>query len=178
MLCTAIVYSWRSALAPRSAWRPIAAAEFSDRNKYASQGNARAISAEERGHAAVIQQMARAPPRGSVSGADIARTEPWHRGASGNNLRAAVLGANDGLVSNFSSVWPAPVPVVASFLSPVSRVSLPARARWRSENGCQSPTRASWRAHRSRSKPMRSSRRRRPSSTNWADLAGERPSLR
>jgi VIT1/CCC1 family predicted Fe2+/Mn2+ transporter len=27
--------------------------------------------------------------------------EPWHRRASGNNLRAAVLGANDGLVSNF-----------------------------------------------------------------------------
>ena len=36
-----------------------------------------------------------------VTGADIAGAEPWHRGASGNNLRAAVLGANDGLVSNF-----------------------------------------------------------------------------
>jgi vacuolar iron transporter family protein len=34
-------------------------------------------------------------------GAEIARAEPWHRTASGNNLRAAVLGANDGLVSNF-----------------------------------------------------------------------------
>ncbi len=39
---------------------------------------------------------------GSLSiGADIGRSEPWHRGASGNSLRAAVLGANDGLVSNF-----------------------------------------------------------------------------
>ena len=27
--------------------------------------------------------------------------EPRHRAATGNNLRAAVLGANDGLVSNF-----------------------------------------------------------------------------
>jgi VIT1/CCC1 family predicted Fe2+/Mn2+ transporter len=36
-----------------------------------------------------------------VPGAAIGRAEPWHRGASANNLRAAVLGANDGLVSNF-----------------------------------------------------------------------------
>jgi VIT1/CCC1 family predicted Fe2+/Mn2+ transporter len=76
----------------------IAAAEFADRNKYASQADAQSISAEERGHAAVVQQLTSAP---GVSGADIARAEPWHRGASGNNLRAAVLGANDGLVSNF-----------------------------------------------------------------------------
>jgi VIT1/CCC1 family predicted Fe2+/Mn2+ transporter/rubrerythrin len=79
----------------------LAAAEFSDRNKYARQADAQAISAEERGHAAIVQQMARTAAPGSVTGADIARAEPWHRGASGNNLRAAVLGANDGLVSNF-----------------------------------------------------------------------------
>src|SRR4029453_14319425 len=35
---------------------------------------------------------------------EIGRAEPWHRRASGNNLRAAVLGANDGLVSNFCLV--------------------------------------------------------------------------
>jgi VIT1/CCC1 family predicted Fe2+/Mn2+ transporter len=78
----------------------IAAAEFSDRNKYAGQADAQSISAEERGHAAVVQEMAKRG-NGPASGADIARSEPWHRGASGNNLRAAVLGANDGLVSNF-----------------------------------------------------------------------------
>jgi vacuolar iron transporter family protein len=78
----------------------IAAAEFSDRDKYASQADARAISAEERGHAAVGQELARGQA-GKTTGADIARAERWHRGASGNNLRAAVLGANDGLVSNF-----------------------------------------------------------------------------
>jgi vacuolar iron transporter family protein len=78
----------------------IAAAEFTDRNKYASQADAQSISAEERGHAAVVQEMARVSTR-AVTGADIARAEPWHRSASGNNLRAAVLGANDGLVSNF-----------------------------------------------------------------------------
>ena len=82
----------------------IAAAEFSDRNKYASQPDAQAISAEERGHAAVVREMAGAPAGARVTGADIAKAERWHRGASGNNLRAAVLGANDGLVSNFCLV--------------------------------------------------------------------------
>jgi len=70
----------------------IAAAEFSDRNKYASQPDAQAISAG-------------APSRAPVTGGDIAQAEPWHRGVgAGNNLRAAVLGANDGLVSNFCLV--------------------------------------------------------------------------
>jgi VIT1/CCC1 family predicted Fe2+/Mn2+ transporter len=87
---------------PRFVMPTIAAAEFSDQNKYASQADAQAISAEERGHAAVVQELASAPTQGRVTDADIARAEPWHRGAaSGNNLRAAVLGANDGLVSNF-----------------------------------------------------------------------------
>jgi VIT1/CCC1 family predicted Fe2+/Mn2+ transporter len=82
----------------------IAAAEFSDRNKYARQADAQAISAEERSHAAVVREMARTPARRGVTGADIAQAERWHRGTSGNNLRAAVLGANDGLVSNFCLV--------------------------------------------------------------------------
>ena len=57
---------------------------------------------EERGHAAVVQAVAGSSRNApGVTGSDIAGAEPWHRGASGNNLRAAVLGANDGLVSNF-----------------------------------------------------------------------------
>src|ERR1700726_1805750 len=87
---------------PRFVLPTIAAAEFADRNKYAGQSDAHAISAEERGHAAVIQAVAGNSSRvGATVGAEIARAEPWHRAASGNNLRAAVLGANDGLVSNF-----------------------------------------------------------------------------
>ena len=88
---------------PRFVLPTIAAAEFVDRDKYAGQPDAHAISAEERGHAAVVQAIAQrtnATP-GVATGADIANAEPWHRSASGNNLRAAVLGANDGLVSNF-----------------------------------------------------------------------------
>ena len=90
---------------PRFVLPSIAAAEFADRNKYAGQSDAHEISAEERGHAAVIQAAAAAGSHGTATvGADIERAEPWHRAASGNNLRAAVLGANDGLVSNFCLV--------------------------------------------------------------------------
>ena len=87
---------------PRFVLPTIAAAEFADRNKYAGQPDAHALSADEFGHAAVVRAVAGSAGGASgVTGADIARAEPWHRGASGNNLRAAVLGANDGLVSNF-----------------------------------------------------------------------------
>lgn len=79
----------------------VAAAEFADRNKYAGQHDAQSISAEEHGHAAVIQA---ATGNAASVGGNIARAERWHRSASGNNLRAAVLGANDGLVSNFCLV--------------------------------------------------------------------------
>src|ERR1700694_4989757 len=81
----------------------IAAAEFADRNKYSGQADASALSSEERGHAAVIQ-AATTSRTGGMVGADIAKAEPWHRRGSGNDLRAAVLGANDGLVSNLCLV--------------------------------------------------------------------------
>lgn len=80
----------------------IVISESVDRDKYASQPDALALSAEERGHAAVIQ--AAVNQDGSVGGSEIVRAEHWHRGASGNELRAAVLGVNDGLVSNFCLV--------------------------------------------------------------------------
>jgi VIT1/CCC1 family predicted Fe2+/Mn2+ transporter len=83
---------------PRFIMSSVAATEAADQNKYAGQADATALVAEERGHAAVIA----AASSGSLNvGAEIGRSEPWHRGASGNSLRAAVLGANDGLVSNF-----------------------------------------------------------------------------
>ncbi|GHD56828.1 VIT1/CCC1 transporter family protein [Jeongeupia chitinilytica] len=76
----------------------VAAAEAADRDKYAGQADALALSSDERGHAAIIGAVAGGP----VDGAAISRAEPWHRGVgSGNDLRAAVLGVNDGLVSNF-----------------------------------------------------------------------------
>jgi VIT1/CCC1 family predicted Fe2+/Mn2+ transporter len=87
---------------PRFVLPSIAAAEYADRDKYAAQADAQSLSAEERGHAAIVHAVAQPGARGGgVTGAEIAAAEPWHRGGSGNNLRAAVLGANDGLVSNF-----------------------------------------------------------------------------
>ena len=80
----------------------VTAAEFADRDKYAVQGDAGTMSRDERGHAAVMRAMA--SRNGSMSGRQIASAERWHRGTSGNDLRAAVLGANDGLVSNFCLV--------------------------------------------------------------------------
>lgn len=76
----------------------LAAAEYADRNKYSGQKDAARLAADERGHAAVIAAATASQGR---PGAGIRQAEPWHRGVSGNNLRAAVLGANDGLVSNF-----------------------------------------------------------------------------
>lgn len=55
---------------------------------------------DERSHARVFREISRA----GITGVDIASVEGRHSGASGNAIRAAVLGANDGLVSNLSLV--------------------------------------------------------------------------
>jgi VIT1/CCC1 family predicted Fe2+/Mn2+ transporter len=73
-----------------------------DTNKYASQPDARDFHGEERSHSRVIQLMS--SMRGGFAGGDVARLEGRHRTTGGNALRAAVLGANDGLVSNLSLV--------------------------------------------------------------------------
>ena len=87
---------------PRFVLPAIAANEFADRDKYASQADAAHLSSDERGHAAVVQAAAGSGKE--FSGEAIARAEPWHRRGGGNELRAAVLGANDGLVSNLALV--------------------------------------------------------------------------
>jgi vacuolar iron transporter family protein len=56
----------------------------------------------ERSHNRVVEAMASAMP-GGATGSSLARLEGRHR-TGGNALRAAVLGANDGLVSNLSLV--------------------------------------------------------------------------
>jgi VIT1/CCC1 family predicted Fe2+/Mn2+ transporter len=54
---------------------------------------------DERSHARILHGIT-----GGASGAMLARFEGRHRAIGGNALRAGVLGANDGLVSNFSLV--------------------------------------------------------------------------
>jgi len=82
----------------------IAATEARDVDAYDSQPEAVAggLPTAERSHARVIEAAA-ATGRGLV-GPSIATLEGRHRGGGGNSLRAAVLGANDGLVSNLSLV--------------------------------------------------------------------------
>src|SRR5882724_728507 len=57
----------------------------------------------ERSHARIIEALAGDDPA-ALAGGMLARLEGRHRGIGGNALRAAVLGANDGLVSNLSLV--------------------------------------------------------------------------
>ncbi len=74
--------------------------ELSDRDQYSEQDDARAagLAKEERGHAAVMRTIGSyAPPAGEATAEDTG----WGGSNLANNLRAAVLGANDGLVSNF-----------------------------------------------------------------------------
>jgi VIT1/CCC1 family predicted Fe2+/Mn2+ transporter len=78
--------------------------ERSDSSMYDTQPEAvkGGLPQAERSHARVIGAIAGAP--GGLAGGAIARLEGRHRAMSGNALRAAVLGANDGLVSNLSLV--------------------------------------------------------------------------
>ncbi|HEX6998206.1 MAG TPA: VIT1/CCC1 transporter family protein [Gammaproteobacteria bacterium] len=57
------------------------------------------LAEDERSHARILHGIT-----GGASGTMLARFEGRHRALDGNALRAAVLGANDGLVSNFSLV--------------------------------------------------------------------------
>jgi VIT1/CCC1 family predicted Fe2+/Mn2+ transporter len=61
------------------------------------------LPADERQHARIFQELSRATA-GPVTGAGIARSEGRHGAATGNALRASVLGVNDGLVSTLSLV--------------------------------------------------------------------------
>lgn len=59
------------------------------------------ITGAEVNHVKVLRNIIE---QSQVSGSTIARFESRHRSVGGNALRAAVLGGNDGLVSNFSLV--------------------------------------------------------------------------
>lgn len=61
------------------------------------------MAASEQSHARLLQTISQSG-RGGMEGGALAQLEGRHRSAGGNALRAAVLGANDGLVSNFSLV--------------------------------------------------------------------------
>ena len=78
--------------------------ERADSAKYDLQGEAREVgmASDERSHARLFQAIREGSS--GLSGGSVARLEGRHRSGGGNALRAAVLGANDGLVSNASLV--------------------------------------------------------------------------
>ncbi|MEO8285801.1 MAG: VIT1/CCC1 family protein [Chloroflexota bacterium] len=75
--------------------------EQADSTSYDNQPEATGTSmpSEERSHARLLSTIS-----GGMEGSALAQLEGRHRASSGNALRAAVLGANDGLLSNFSLV--------------------------------------------------------------------------
>jgi VIT1/CCC1 family predicted Fe2+/Mn2+ transporter len=74
--------------------------------QYANQPEAaaRGMPAQEQSHARILKALSTTRPVGGVEGGVLARLEGRHGQVGANALRAAVLGANDGLVSNLSLV--------------------------------------------------------------------------
>lgn len=91
-------------LGPAFVLPAIAGLEAKDSAKYDRQRDAVAagLPADERSHARLLSAIT--SPTEGLSGPLIARIEGRHRASGGNALRAAVLGANDGLLSNLSLV--------------------------------------------------------------------------
>jgi VIT1/CCC1 family predicted Fe2+/Mn2+ transporter len=82
----------------------VASREYVGRNGYRTQAEAAGTSmpAQEHTHARVLQTLVRR--KSGAEGSLLGRIEGRHRTIGGNALRAAVLGANDGLCSNLSLV--------------------------------------------------------------------------
>lgn len=82
----------------------VQALEESDRNNYEQQENPESakLALDKRSHSRLLRQITGSTE--GVGGGVLARFEGRHRSMGGNALRAAVLGANDGLVSNLSLV--------------------------------------------------------------------------
>ena len=78
--------------------------EKSASHDYAKQPEAAGMLGAERSHAILLQQLGDSQDGAGVEGAVLAKMEGRHRSTGGNALRAAVLGASDGLVSNFNLV--------------------------------------------------------------------------
>lgn len=83
----------------------INAMEQVDSHSYDAQPDAHdtQLPIEERSHARLLQAIT-TPSRTGMDGSTLAQIEGRHRTAGGNSLRAAVLGASDGLLSNLSLV--------------------------------------------------------------------------
>ena len=77
--------------------KSLSASVLEARKKYKSEG-----SLSDTAHVTILKNIITGSKQISVS--NLARFEKRHRSVGGNALRAAVLGGNDGLISNFSLV--------------------------------------------------------------------------
>ncbi len=90
------------------AWGPISSCPRSTPQEqrtskdYRDQQAGDGMAADERAHAILLQQLVETSK--GMEGSALARIEGRHRGAGGNALRAAVLGASDGLISNYNLI--------------------------------------------------------------------------
>ncbi|HEX7556896.1 MAG TPA: VIT1/CCC1 transporter family protein [Leptolinea sp.] len=88
---------------PESVLPSLQAGEQNGIDQYTGQEYATGMSDEEKSHSRIINSIAVGTKVGMI-GSEVAQLEGRHKSAGGNALRAAVLGANDGLVSNLSLV--------------------------------------------------------------------------
>ncbi len=103
--------SWRTRVLSRLARRfgvqavipALASIERVASNGYEQQTEAGEMVATERFHARLLRRIDESM-QGGMGGAAVAQIEGRHRKAGGNALRAAVLGASDGLLSNLNLV--------------------------------------------------------------------------
>jgi len=77
--------------------------ESSASRGYGLHADSKDMAPQENSHARILRHMGQTAG-GGVEGGVLARFEGRHRSAGGNALRAAVLGASDGLISNFNLV--------------------------------------------------------------------------
>lgn len=81
----------------------IAALEEVDSHAYSDQPDAADLVPDERSHARLLRLITQPGSQG-VAGSTLGQIEGRHRFGTGNALRAAVLGASDGLLSNLGLV--------------------------------------------------------------------------
>jgi hypothetical protein len=120
--------------------------EHADSAIYDQQPEAaeRGLPAAERSHARVLDALA--GKSDGLPGRTIASLEGRHRAVGGNALRAAVLGANDGLVSNLSLVMGVTGAATAQHIVLLTGLAglFAALAPWQWVNGFRSIARANY----------------------------------
>jgi len=88
---------------PSAVLPSMSAMENRGTQSYLQQGASAEMAAQEKSHAMLMQTISQSSV-GGMEGSAVAQLEGRHRSAGGNALRAAVLGASDGLLSNMSLV--------------------------------------------------------------------------